>query len=227
MKRLNAALIFSFVLAAITTFSIFSPAAEIEETDPLTLGPLAFSEESVAAAREAYKDSLIFTDEQCHLSQADVAETEVPLSRLQSTLCFQRDRELMFQPRRRTLVGCLKGRPRFAMKASIGSNGMGKMSEGDRKSPIGTYWLGYPRASKLFGIFIPIGFPNAADVKAGRTGNALGIHGPMRFMTCLPRKSLEMDWTAGCFALARDSQIIALSDWVLAQWPVKMTILPD
>jgi murein L,D-transpeptidase YafK len=89
---------------------------------------------------------------------------------------------------------------------------------------LGTYWIGYPRHSQQFGIFIPVGYPNMSNIASGFTGNSIGIHGPMRFLTCLPRKSLEKNWTAGCFAVGRDTQIIAISEWIFAHWPVKLTI---
>ena len=66
-----------------------------------------------------------------------------------------------------------------------------------------------------------------SNIARGFTGNSVGIHGPMRFMTCLPKKSLEKNWTAGCFAVGRDSQTIALSEWIFANWPTKLTISKD
>ena len=118
----------------------------------------------------------------------------------------------------------------MAMRTSIGTNGLYKEKEGDRKNPVGNYWLGLPRVSERFGIFIPVGYPNAADVKAGRTGSAIGIHGPLRYgifaSPCAVESSLSRNWTAGCTATGRDTQVINLSKWMVKNWPIQLIVIP-
>ncbi|CAN5516163.1 hypothetical protein BH10BDE1_BH10BDE1_14100 [soil metagenome] len=215
----------SFVLTAILSFvSIAMPRASAAPIDPLSRGPLPLTDKNIAAARASYEDGLIYTDKECFLKPEDIAATEIALPELASDICKNRTQELVYVASKSVIVGCATNTAEFAMRVSIGTNGIGKTAEGNRKSPLGTYWIGYPRHSMQFGIFIPIGYPNMANIAAGFTGYAVGIHGPMRFMTCLPQKSLEKNWTAGCFAVGRDSQIIQLSEWILAHWPAKLTI---
>ena len=97
---------------------------------------------------------------------------------------------------------------------ATGSGGFGKTKEGDRKTPTGKYSLGKARPSTEFGIFIPVGYPNASDKKKGYTGGAVGIHGPKRFLACAGALNLAFNWTAGCLAMASDSQVQEIADWV-------------
>lgn len=213
-------------LATLFAVSLTSIQASAQRSiDPLSQGPLPFTEEQAIETRVSYTDGLIYTDQQCYLKPEDIKLTELDITKLSATLCRKRTQEIVYSPSLAGIVGCLGETPQFAMKVSIGTHGLGKTREGNRKSPVGTYWLGYPRKSFQFGIFIPVGYPNMANISKGYTGSAIGLHGPMRFMTCLPAKSLEKNWTAGCLAVGRDSQIIEVSEWILNNWPVKLTIL--
>lgn len=216
---------FSLSLIALTSLLLGQTAFAQRTHDPLSRGPLPFSEAQARASRASYRDGLIYTDQQCYLKADDIAATEIELSTLPTDICHGRSQVLVYSPSLGSVVGCRNEAPEFAMKVVVGSNGLGKTREGNRKSPVGTYWLGYPRKSLQFGIFIPVGYPNMANISKGYTGSAIGLHGPMRFMTCLPKKSLEKNWTAGCLAVGRDSQIIEISEWILKNWPVKITIL--
>ena len=215
---------FSSILISLISLA-FSQPGFAQRTDPLSRGPLPFSEEQARSSRASYRDGLIYTDQQCYLKADDIEATEIELSILPANICRGRSQVIVYSPSLKGIVGCRNEAPEFAMKVSVGSNGLGKTREGNRKSPLGTYWLGYPRKSLQFGIFIPVGYPNMANISKGYTGSAIGLHGPMRFMTCLPKKSLEKNWTAGCLAVGRDSQIIEISEWILKNWPVKITIL--
>ncbi len=218
----------TFLTTVATLFAIsFSPVQALAQRaiDPLSQGPLAFTDEQAAETRVSYTDGLIYTDQQCYLKPEDIKATEIDLAKLPANICRKRTQEIVYSPSFAGVVGCLNEAPQFAMKVSIGTHGLGKTREGNRKSPVGTYWLGYPRKSLQFGIFIPVGYPNMANISKGYTGSAIGLHGPMRFMTCLPQKSLEKNWTAGCLAVGRDSQIIEVSEWILNNWPAKLTVL--
>ncbi len=192
--------------------------------DPLSLRPLVLTEKHVSLARAAYRHSLISNDQNCALTSDAIASTELLETELPFGICTGRTNELVYIRKNSALVACSKDQPDFAMRVSIGANGLGKTTEGSRQSPVGTYWIGRPRHSTLFGIFIPVGYPNLSDIKKGYTGSSIGIHGPERQTTCHPEKSLEKNWTDGCFAVARDSQIIALSEWVMGNWPVRLTV---
>ena len=99
---------------------------------------------------------------------------------------------------------------------AYGSNGTGKTAAGDRKTPLGTYSLGEPRKSDEFGIFIPVGYPTKAQVAKGFTGDAVGIHGPVRQFRCVGFLNVVFDWTAGCMAVADDGYIARIANWVKA-----------
>ncbi len=199
------------------------------DTDPLSLGPLPLGKVELNEAQESLREAFLYLDQDCHLSNENRNLTVIDKSELRelASICVNRDKSIIYTPRKLALVACRKGQIDWTAKASIGSKGLGKRKEGDRKSPTGTYWLGYPRKSNLFGIYIPLGYPNKADMKQGYTGSAVGIHGPMRPFTCLPGKGLEKNWTAGCFAVARDQQILEISKWVLENWPVRLESLSN
>lgn len=220
--------IFKFLLLTFFFAAFFSAAAFSDASlaiDLLSKGPLRLAPAQVAAARAAYTDGLIYTDADCFLKTEDIQKTEADVTTLPAEICKSRTQEMVYVDKTRTLAACLSDKVEFAMRVSIGSSGLGKTRSGNRKSPFGTYWLGYPRHSELFGIFIPVGYPNIANIAAGYTGDAIGVHGPMRgVLNCHPSLSLATNWTAGCIAVSRDSQIIAVSEWVLAHWPVKITL---
>lgn len=193
--------------------------------DPLSMGPLTLTQAAIDEARAAYEHGLMYSDEECFLKPDEILQSEVPVAKLNREVCKSRSQELLVLSSSNSLVACATGKAEFAMKVSIGSNKIGKTKNGNRKSPLGTYWLGCPRHSELFGIFIPVGYPNMSNIASGFTGNAIGIHGPMRALNCHPTISLAKNWTAGCLAVSRDSQIIKLSEWIFAHWPVKITII--
>lgn len=198
-----------------------------ESTDPLSYGPLSLAESDLLKSQESMADAFVYRDQDCRLNSAQIQMTETDLVKLPKDVCVGRTREILYLASIDSLIGCLSQKVEWANRAMIGSNGLGKRKTGDRKTPVGTYWLGYPRKSLQFGIFIPVGYPNKSDIARGYTGSAIGIHGPIRPFMCLPAKSIEKDWTAGCLAFARDTQIIDVSNWVLANWPVKLTVTED
>lgn len=111
---------------------------------------------------------------------------------------------------------CEKGVAVDNYDIALGSKGTGKTTEGDRKTPTGTYSLGEPRPSDRFGFFVPIGYPNKAQRASGFTGEAVGIHGPVRNFRCVGFLNVVFDWTAGCVAVADDGYIARISKWVKA-----------
>lgn len=197
------------------------------QIDPLSLGPLPLSGADLAESEKSMSLAFLYRDRDCHLSLAQQRLTvldEAQNPDLES-YCLGRDKTIVYSPTTQALIACRKNQVDWTAKAAIGSKGLGKRKEGDRKTPVGVYWLGYPRRSALYGIFIPVGYPNKAEIRLGYTGSAIGIHGPMRPFTCLPQRALEKNWTAGCLAVARDEQILNISNWVLENWPVKLEVL--
>lgn len=134
------------------------------------------------------------------------------------------DSTLVYHAATRSLVFCTAGLIENAGAVSTGSNGFGKTVTGDRKTPVGEYWLEMPFASSKFGLFIPINYPNLIDRRDGRTGSAIGIHGPARWLACQADLGLSINWTAGCLSFGRDTQIMALAYWLTLHWPVRVVI---
>lgn len=200
--------------------------ANISQIDPLSLGPLPLTQKERTESEKSLSYAVLYDDNACHLSLKNerltyMDPTEIPMV---EDLCEKGDKRIVYTPKHATLVACSAGQVVWTAKASIGSNGLGKKKEGDRKTPVGTYWLGYPRRSNLYGVFIPVGYPNKEEIRLRYTGSAIGIHGPLRFFSCHPGKALEKNWTAGCLAVARDEQILNISNWVLENWPVQLEV---
>lgn len=224
-SRFTVFLLLALSLCALVAVSLISVTSRA--LDPLSAGPLPLTAKNIRTARDAYDHGLIYKDEDCFFKAEQIQRTEVLVSLLPADMCKLRTKELVYLGKSNTLVACVSQKAEFAMKVVIGSHGIGKTREGNRKSPFGTYWLGHPRHSKMFGMFIPVGYPNLLNISAGHTGSAIGIHGPTRGLHCHPDVTLVRNWTAGCIAVGRDSQIIALSEWVLANWPARIVITKD
>lgn len=96
------------------------------------------------------------------------------------------------------------GTPRLLSNfyASIGKNGTAKQVEGDRKTPIGVYFISRhipgDELPDLYGAgALPIDYPNPWDRRLGHTGYGIWIHGvPSNIYSRAPRSS------EGCIALA-------------------------
>jgi hypothetical protein len=114
----------------------------------------------------------------------------------------------------RTLALCADGAADETFRVALGVGGLGKQRRGDNRTPLGDYALGAPRTSKWFGTFIPVGYPTAAQERAGFTGNAIGIHGPARGWAWAAAANTISDWTAGCIAVGSDAEIGRIAAWV-------------
>lgn len=85
---------------------------------------------------------------------------------------------------------------------SVGKAGVGKLVEGDKRTPLGVYFvtsnLDARRLADLYGAgALPINYPNAYDVRRGRGGGGIWLHGtPSAQYARAPRA------TDGCVAVA-------------------------
>jgi murein L,D-transpeptidase YafK len=100
---------------------------------------------------------------------------------------------------------------------TIGKNGTDKTKEGDKKTPLGVYYItgvmsreklaaAYGRQSELYGVgALPLSYPNEWDRRQGRDGNGIWLHGvPFDTYSRPPRAS------DGCVALTNeDFEIVA------------------
>lgn len=114
---------------------------------------------------------------------------------------------------------CADNRVEAKHGIAIGTGGVGKRKRGDKKTPLGTYLLGTPRASSSFGTFIPIGYPTAEQRRDGYTGSAIGIHGPQRAFTGAGKLNISVDWTLGCIAVQSDAAIGSIAVWIKEKRP--------
>lgn len=85
---------------------------------------------------------------------------------------------------------------------SVGKAGVGKVAEGDKRTPLGAYFvtsqLDGRRLADLYGSgALPINYPNAYDVRRGRAGSGIWLHG-----TPSSQYSRAPQATDGCVAVA-------------------------
>lgn len=114
----------------------------------------------------------------------------------------------------RVLLACEGGEIAHAYRVRIGSAGVGKTREGDRRTPLGRYPLVAPRDSERFGTFVLVGYPTPEQVSEGYTGSAIGVHGPPRHLRVLGPYLNAIDSTAGCIGIATDAQMNELRAWI-------------
>ncbi len=126
--------------------------------------------------------------------------------------CVQAGRVLYVRTEERTLYLCEGGKVKATHRVALGRGGVGKRLEGDGRVPVGSYALGAPRASSKFHLFIPVGYPTAAQRAQGFTGRDIGVHGPHRLAQ--GAYSTLVDWTQGCIAVGTDEEIAAIAAWV-------------
>jgi murein L,D-transpeptidase YafK len=93
---------------------------------------------------------------------------------------------------------------------SIGEEGPGKMHSGDRRTPLGVYFvteqLDTSRLHEKYGVTaFPLDYPNAWDQRADRDGDGIWVHGVERNGGQRPERD-----TDGCIALAnKDLGVLA------------------
>jgi hypothetical protein len=98
---------------------------------------------------------------------------------------------------------------------SVGINGVGKVKEGDGKTPLGVYFIqkNLPGATlpDLFGAgALTLNFPNAVDAMRNKTGSGIWLHG-----TPSAQYSRAPEATDGCVVLANAEmeQLLNLPGW--------------
>jgi len=132
---------------------------------------------------------------------------------------------LVVDAKAHVLLLCEGGHPNDRFIVRLGSRGLGKSREGDKKTPLGTYPLDPPRPSPSFGTFIPIGYPTESQRRLGFTGSAVGIHGPHRRMRWAGSLTNLFDTTDGCIGVATDEEMARVAAWVRSRRPVTVVIV--
>jgi len=119
----------------------------------------------------------------------------------------------------------VNGEPRYVADyyISMGKNGADKVVEGDQKTPLGVYFVkGYIPRQKLADLYgagaYPISYPNEWDVRQGRSGHGIWLHGtPSNTYSRAPRAS------NGCVVLANDDLLRLGRDITVGATPVIIT----
>jgi len=128
--------------------------------------------------------------------------------------CKGEESSIVVDTKKHKLFLCAADTTSGTYRVAIGKGGTPKRKLGDKKTPLGRYALGKPRASRRFGTFIPVGYPTQKQRSEGYTGSAIGIHGPDRSFGWLGALSLLTDWTLGCIAVGSDAAIEEIAAWV-------------
>ncbi len=135
-----------------------------------------------------------------------------------------RGRLVLALTKNQALLLCDSDRMHRAYQLRIGRNGVGKMREGDLKTPLGRYGLGVPRSSETYHIFIPIAYPTPDQRAQGFTGFAVGLHGPAKDpREMLSAKGKVGNWTRGCLAVDTREEIEFIAQWLKS--PVQTDIV--
>jgi len=111
---------------------------------------------------------------------------------------------------RHRLVLCEGGAAVRNYDVATGANGPAPKRVGWAQTPLGTFTLTQPRASRQFHVFIPLANPDPKRFSAW----AIGVHGPQRGWENAGHVNVESDWTLGCVAVASDAEIDAIAAWV-------------
>jgi murein L,D-transpeptidase YafK len=110
---------------------------------------------------------------------------------------------------------------------SIGQNGPGKQRSGDKRTPLGVYFvteqLDTERLHDKYGVTaFPLDYPNAWDRRADRDGDGIWVHGVMR----QGGQRSEQD-TDGCIALPNEDLSFLAPEFRNNTTPVLVTLAVD
>ena len=133
--------------------------------------------------------------------------------------CFRYETAVVVNVHARSLRLCELGATQAHYPVALGRGGTGKRTQGDRKTPLGSYALGEPRLSDRFGVFIPISYPTVAQRRQGFTGGQIGIHGPQRRFEWAGSWNTYVDWTDGCIALGTLDEAMEVATFVSQHAP--------
>jgi hypothetical protein len=150
------------------------------------------------------------------VARAERAARAAAISAEDEAPCPEQGEVIAVDTGRHALWLCSDGVPEARFTIALGRGGVGKRQSGDERTPLGSYPVGEPRPSNLYGTFIPIGYPTAAQAARGYSGGSVGIHGPPRNVTY---RATGLDWTLGCVATGTDPEVDAIAGWVRARRP--------
>ena len=139
--------------------------------------------------------------------------------------CQNRGTSLVALTDIQVLFLCENGRSVGNYDLSLGSKGLDKRAQGDRKTPLGTYPLTPARRSSQYGLFMHVGYPTAPQQALGYTGGDIGIHGPDRWFRCAGFFNVSFNWTAGCLAVSSDVYMREIAEFVRSKHQPRRPVL--
>jgi hypothetical protein len=170
-----------------------------------------------------------------------------PTAALEGELVCPRISHILVRKSERTLVARCAGGPAVAMRISLGRQPLGaKETQGDLRTPEGSYSVSGPPEPSRFHRFIPIDYPSRRDADAAL---AQGLIGSVEHARIVARRPYDrpppqdtalggelglhgegarwqgetggLDWTFGCVAV-RDHEIDFLAERVTPGTPVRI-----
>jgi hypothetical protein len=126
------------------------------------------------------------------------------------TACPSRGTAVIVETGAHRLSLCDAGVEVKHFRVALGSGGVAKRRVGWAQTPLGTFTLLAPRASKNFHNFIGLQNPDPKRFSAW----AIGLHGPPRDTRDAGDLNVDRDWTWGCIALASDGLIDEVAAFV-------------
>jgi murein L,D-transpeptidase YafK len=78
--------------------------------------------------------------------------------------------------------------------------------------------------SAAFGPFVPVGYPTAAQKRAGFTGDGIGIHAPHRVDRDKGAFNTGGNWTAGCLSVGSDAEAEEIVQFVHQRRPRSVSL---
>lgn len=132
--------------------------------------------------------------------------------------CTGRRTSVLVHVKPRLLFLCRNGRSEATYRVSLGRGGTPKTTDEDKKTPVGQYPLENGRDSyEGFYRFLKVGYPTPEQIRNGYTGGAIGIHGPDERLPPIAQRvwgGIRRNWTRGCIAVNRASEIYQIEKWV-------------
>jgi hypothetical protein len=171
--------------------------------------------------------------------------------------CMGRGTSILTLASNQTLYLCKNGVTFATYPVSVGKYGFGKTTQGDNKTPLGTYDLRKPEPSPNFGTRIYVNYPNAEQKRSGfvgpdgkrrqYSGSDILIHGPPvsdrvlhPFLSQLPESLqnlaakaiisigfVSFNWTAGCIAVGTQDEMTEIANFARAHSGLTLTVVDD
>ena len=118
-----------------------------------------------------------------------------------------------------------QGIPRYAADyyVTVGKNGINKLKEGDKRTPVGLYFSSERLPSRQLTDFYgraayPISYPNEWDRRQGRSGHGIWVHGVPRDTYSRPPRASD-----GCMVLSNEDLDLLSKQLDLGETPVVIT----